>query len=61
MVIIFSLLMKEVPLDESDIKSCQEFVAKAMEMDKFDLLLNFMQRKKIKTFGIKKYDYRSFI
>ena len=44
--------MKEVPLDESDIKSCQEFVAKAMEKDKFDLLLNFMERKNTKTFGI---------
>ena len=48
--------MKEVPLDESDIKSCHEFVAKAMEKDKFDLLLNFMERKKTKTFGIMKYN-----
>ena len=47
--------MEEVPLDESDIKSCQEFVAKAMEMDKFDLLLKFMERKKAESFGIQKY------
>ena len=38
-------------MDESDIKSCQEFVAKAIEKDKIDLLLNFMQRKKTKSFG----------
>ena len=44
--------MKEVPLKEWDIKSCQEFVAKAIEKDKIDLLLNFMQRKKTKSFGI---------
>ena len=46
--------MKEVPLDESDIKSCQEFVAKAIEKDKLYLLFNFMKRKKTKSFGIKK-------
>ena len=47
--------MKEVPLDESDIKSCHEFVAKAMEKDKFDLLLNFMERKRTQTLGMQKY------
>ena len=46
--------MKEVPLDESDIESCQEFVHQAMKKDKIDLLFNFMQRKKTKSFGIKK-------
>ena len=43
--------MKEVPLDESDVKSCEEFVAKAMEKEKLDLLLNFMKKKK--SFGTK--------
>ena len=38
-------------MDESDIKSCQAFLAKAMERDKLDLLFNFMQRKKTKSFG----------
>ena len=47
--------MKEVPLDESDVKSCQEFVAKAIEKDKVDLLFKFMERKKTETFGIQKY------
>ena len=37
-------------MDESDVPSCQEFVAKAIEKDKIDLLLNFMQRKKTKSF-----------
>ena len=44
--------MEEVPLDESDNKSCQEFFAKAIEKDKLDLLFNFMQRKK--SFGKQK-------
>lgn len=43
--------MKEVHVDESDFKSCQDFVAKAVKKDKFDLLLNFMERKKAKTLG----------
>ena len=46
--------MKEVPLDESDIKSCQEFVTQAMKKDLIDILFNFMQRKKAKSFGIKR-------
>ena len=46
--------MKEVPLDESDIESCQEFVNQAMKRDKIDLLFNFMQRKRTKSFGIKR-------
>ena len=46
--------MKEVPLDESDNKSCQEFFTKAIEKDKLDILFNFMQRKKAKSFGIKR-------
>ena len=46
--------MTDVPLDESDIKSCQEFVTQAMKKDKIDLLFNFMQRKKNKSFGIKR-------
>ena len=29
--------MKEVHVDESDFKSCQDFVAKAVKKDKFDL------------------------
>ena len=41
--------MTDVPLDESDIKSCQEFVAKAIEKDNMDLLFKFMERK-LKTF-----------
>ena len=50
-VIFFSLLMKEAQIDESDFKSCQKFVAKAVKKDKFELLLNFMERKKEKTLG----------
>ena len=49
-----SSLLYLLPLDESDIKSCQEFVAKAMEKDNLDLLFNFAQSKKTKSFGIKK-------
>ena len=50
--------MKEVPLDESNIKSCEEFLTKAIEKDKLDLLFNFMQRKKTKSFGIQKDLYK---
>ena len=46
--------MTDVPLDESDIKSCQEFVTQAMKKDLIDILFNFMQRKKAKSFGIKR-------
>ena len=53
--------MKEVPLDESDIKSCQEFVAKAMEMDRLDLLFIFMKRNKTESFGIQTDVYSCFI
>ena len=44
--------MKEVPLDESDIESCQEFVNQAIEEDKIYLLLRLIERKKTKTIGM---------
>ena len=55
--------MTDVPLDESDIKSCQEFVTQALEKDKFYLLLRFMERKKTKTIGTDEYQltYRQYL
>ena len=47
--------MKEIYLDESSGNEyCEEFLTNAIEMDKLDLLFNFMQRKKTKSFGIQK-------